>query len=61
MLIHLRTKFNCKRQPAGIILWIALTAGPGVAVKCQNVLARMEHPGRNGKMRFLVGVHTRDL
>src|SRR6266403_5120710 len=58
---HLGTKFNCKRQPACVTLRIDLATGARVAVEGQDVLARMEHSRRNGKMRFLVGVAARDL
>src|SRR6266705_4300454 len=53
-------KFNRKRQPARIILRIDLAGRARVAVKSQNVLSRMEHPGRNRKMRLLVSVPARN-
>src|ERR1700674_3357446 len=60
-LIHLGTKFNCKRQPTRIILWIDPATGARVAIKSQDVFARMEQPRRNRKMRFPVGIAARDL
>src|ERR1700739_868015 len=58
--VHSRTKFNCKRQTPGIPLRSDLTTGTRITVKGQDVLAWMEHTGRNRKRRSAVGVAASD-